>query len=118
MVVFPGLLFYIIAVLFVRRTAVIHPGLCEVHRTKRRRAIWIAWALILLSFVLWWAAFRGRDVDFALFWLGIATLVAGAIWGVRGSTILAPQKIDKRYAWLKGASPAFLNELPDSPVLR
>ena len=43
---------------------------------------------------------------------GGVLLVGGILYGIIGSQVAAPQKIDKRYVWLKKVSPEFLDELP------
>ena len=117
-----GLVLYIVVAMLVRHTAVVYPGLCNVHRRQRRRAIWIAWLFVLAAPLLWWlaATYENNDGErqAILSVLGLMFCFGGAIYGVLRSSVLTPKKIEAQFAWLKGASPQFLSELPVSPVVR
>ena len=115
-----GVLLYIVVAMIVRKTAVVYPGLCKVHRKQRRRAIWTAWLLILLAPVIWWQAGEAVDSNLstALYFLGLIVFFGGAVYGALRSSILSAKKIDDQFAWLKGASPEFLSGLPVSPIVR
>ena len=44
---------------------------------------------------------------------GILLIPIGLIYGIVGSQVVTPKRIDKRYVWLKRVSPDYLAELPD-----
>ncbi len=43
---------------------------------------------------------------------GVALLFTGLIYGIVGSQVAVPQKIVKRFVWLRTVNPDFLAELP------
>jgi hypothetical protein len=117
MIIFPGLLIYAIVALCVRKKAVLDVGLCQQHRKKRTTRIALAWLLALLGVA---SLIAGPVLDSSLHHneltilgvLGGVILIIVAI--VVGFTIggLKPKRMDHRFAWFTGCSPAFLAELP------
>jgi hypothetical protein len=118
--VLAGVWVYIIVALFVRHTAKIEIGMCDVHRRKRWQAIATSWLLVLTGIL---AIFGGGTLIDApaniLAWLGpwlifggIASFVGGLIYAVTVVPPVAPQKIDKEYVWLKKVDLEYLAELP------
>ena len=99
-----------VVALIVRKKALIHIGLCETHRAGRRWAITGSWLAVLLGVVLLFVGFSTHGA-FAL--VGVILLLAGAVFGVIKGRVIAPTKIEKDIAWLKGAGPAFLETLPN-----
>ena len=43
---------------------------------------------------------------------GVLLILTGLIFGVAGSQVAVPKKIDERFVWIKKVHPAFLAELP------
>ncbi|HTR44030.1 MAG TPA: DUF4339 domain-containing protein [Pseudomonadales bacterium] len=106
-----GLIFLIIAYLAFRKTTVVHLGLCEHHRARRKLGLIIGWSSVILGIVL-----ITCGAIFSLGWgigMGILILLAGGITGAVMARLLTPTKIDKQYAWLTGAHRDFLANLPE-----
>jgi hypothetical protein len=61
MIFFPGLLFYAIVALIVRKTARIDVGICERHRSRRRIGIAVAWLIALLGFAMFFFTTQRRS---------------------------------------------------------
>ena len=47
--------------------------------------------------------------------VGIAVLIAALFYGILGSRIVYPKRIDNTYAWLRGAGTEFWNRLKRKP---
>ncbi len=103
---------YIIAALLVRHTATIQVGFCDLHRRKRRQAIAIGWMLALAGLVaiVVGASMPKTGAIFVL--LGVAGFLAGLVYGVIGSRVVSPKRINSRFIWLKQVSPEYLADLP------
>ena len=104
-----GILIYAIVALMVRKSGVVHVGLCAAHR--RRRVILIGTSLALIFGGLGFAVLAGMSDMSELIPIGILMFIAGLIPALM-SQFLRPQKIDDHFLWLKGCSPAFLDGLP------
>jgi hypothetical protein len=102
-------LIYIIVALCVRKTAKVAVGLCERHRSARRRAIAVGWLLSLAGIGL--IVLSGYDIPF-LNLAGIGVLVGGILFGIIRSQVLVPKRIDQNFVWLKKVSPEYLAALP------
>lgn len=113
---------YIIVALIIRKKGTVHIGLCERHRARRRRAILIAWLVVLAGVSACFITAlmpRGQDGWKVLLIVGGALLACGgALFGVFGVRTVWPKKIDKEFIWLKGVSPEFGAELPKSALAR
>jgi len=106
-----NLLILLIVVLIVRKKAVLHIGLCEVHRQQRQLAI-IACSVGMLGGI---AMMIGGGVE-SSGWLAIAGVLiflTGIVWGILKGRTIAATKIDKENVWVSGVGPEFLNELPE-----
>jgi len=113
LLIFVALLIYFIVAMILRKTATVEIGLCEEHKAKHRRNIIATWALVGLGVLGFITAMVVEDGNFVL--LGILLLFAGIIYGSVTLRILTPSKIDDKFAWLKGANKAYLDELPSWP---
>ncbi|HSY44404.1 MAG TPA: DUF4339 domain-containing protein [Candidatus Acidoferrum sp.] len=106
-----NLLVLLIVYLIVRKKAVVHIGLCERHRLKRKQGIIIGWSSVALGIILICCS--------ALFtsgWclaIGILTMLVGGITGAVIARTIRPTKIDKEYVWMTGASREFMADLPE-----
>ncbi len=107
-----SILLYIIVALIIRHTATIQVGYCDMHRSKRRRAITIGWVLALGGIGLTVVAASLTKPIALLVVLGVVVFLVGLIWGIVGSQVVSPKRIDARYVWLKQVSPDYLAELP------
>ena len=108
-----NLLFYVIAAMLVRKTATIHVGLCDRHRARRRMWIAIAWALVALCVALpFCLAPFGDDAIFTGSLLIVPAILVAALIGIYGARVVYAKKIDDVHAWVAGACPAYLADLP------
>jgi len=106
-------LIYLIVAMVLRKSANVEVGVCERHMKLRHRSILITWALIVLSFMLFFLAASRDEGGIALF--GIALLIGAVIYGIITIRLVAPAKIDDRFVWLRGVNKEYLNELPAWP---
>ncbi len=111
--IFVALLIYLIVAMVLRKTITLELGLCEEHRAKHRRNVFITWSLILLGVCGFVLAVIVEDNNFLL--AGILFLVAGVIYAVVAVRIVTPARIDDKFAWLKGVNKDYLDELPQWP---
>ncbi|MBW8757721.1 MAG: hypothetical protein JF586_08935 [Burkholderiales bacterium] len=106
-----ALLLYALVAAIVRKTAIVHLGLCERHQ---KRVFWgrlIGWGGLVLEVALVWAAAALHEEMFAL-----AALVLAVPWligSVLVNRLVLPQRIDDKYVRLKGCGPDFLRSLPE-----
>jgi hypothetical protein len=111
--VIAGLLIYVIAALIVRKSVVLHLGLCDEHFSKRRTAIWASWGILALSVAL---IILGAANNLpALLLIGILLIFVAAIYGALNANLVAVQKIDDHYVWLKRINQDYLLMLPELP---
>jgi hypothetical protein len=105
-----NILIYAIVALIVRRKAVIAPGLCAAHKTRRRIGMGIAWALLLAGFALIGFGMKGKNPG-AVFG-GFLVILLAVIVSTTVTRILRANRIDARYVRLKGCGTAFLDSMP------
>lgn len=106
-----NLLIYAIVALVIRKKAVLHIGLCEVHRKQRRTAI-IACLIGVFGGLALFMASAATDNG----WLAIAglgALLTGIVWGLVWGRTIAATKIENDNVWASGAGRAFLDQLPE-----
>jgi len=106
-----GVLFYVILALVLGKSATLNVGYCETHAAARKRAILIAWVLVLLSFGVFYFAVTIEDMRLFLF--GVILFFAGFIYGLVKARVVAPQKIDDHYVWLIGVNAQYLEQFPE-----
>jgi len=104
-----SILIYVIVALIIRKRAVLHVGLCEQHRAKRKRVILFSWLSVFLGLIM---IFVGFGTHGGISLLGLLVLLGAAIYGVIAARIVAPTKIEKELVWLKGPGTEFLDTLP------
>ena len=114
-----GLFFYVVFAILLRKTADLYVPLCGVHRSKLRGTILRTWLIVIAAMAAWALAAVWDIHEVGMKWLffliGLLTLLGGLIYGLQRWRLLKPTKIDNHFAWLKGASPEFLAELPVPP---
>ena len=111
---------YLIVAMFVWHRATLAFPLCEKHRRKRIRAIIIAWlaplaGIFVIPLGIGLAVNAGENkniIEGASMILGIVIMFGGLIYGLIGSRVATPKRIDDRFVWLNKVSPAFLATLP------
>jgi hypothetical protein len=121
LILFPGLLIYLIVALCIRQSGRISVALCPLHRAARRTRIWIAWGIFFLGLALLIGGpvmasnTHGDESDrYALIGVlgGILTLLASGIYAAITVPVLTPRKIDEHYVYLARAGRPFLDTLP------
>jgi hypothetical protein len=113
LLIFIGLLIYVIVALIVRKQAVVHIGLCEAHRARRRFTIGSCWLAALAGIV---AIFGGANLATGGGWLvlmGITGILAALVVGATAVPIVSAAKIDGELVWIRGAGREFLDSLPE-----
>jgi len=108
-----NLLILLIVVLIVRKKAILHVGLCEKHRAKRKRGLIIGWSSVLIGVGLLICG-AGLSSGWAAF-IGVIILLVGGITGAVLATIITPTKITKENVWVTGVHQDFLAQLPEWP---
>lgn len=114
--VFGGLLIYLILALVVSKTATINVGLCETHAATRRRDILITWLLVLLSFASFFLVVATDEMSLLL--VGAVLFLGAVVYGVSKARVVAPQKIDDYYVWLTGINTDYLQQFPEWDAAR
>ena len=113
LLIFGGLLTYLVVAFLIRKTANVSLGLCEHHMRQRRTILILNWSLFaagLLAFVLAIAQESGM-----LALAGVVLVLAGATAGTILNRYVNLKRIDDSYVWLRGVSPDYLAELPQVP---
>lgn len=101
-----------------RKQADLAIPLCQEHEGKRKKNTILSWALVLGGLMLMVGCIAAADTPrllLAIFLLGLASLVTGAILSVNGNVVRLV-KIDNYYVWLKKVSPEFIATLPVVPA--
>ena len=109
-----NILIYAIVALIVRKKAVVAPGLCARHKTRRAVALGIGWAGIVSSFALMFLGIS-EAINPAFAVLGVLLLLAALLELVIAGRLVYATRIDDNYVYLKGCKPAFLDSLPQFP---
>jgi hypothetical protein len=112
LLIFVGLLIYVIVALIVRKQAVVQLPLCEAHRARRRWIITTCWLAFLGGIAL---IILGANQAAGGGWIivtGIVAILAGAFGGALLAPPVTPARIDSDFVWLRGAGREFLDTLP------
>lgn len=113
LVIFVGLLFYVVVALIVRKKATIEVGFCETHRKRRMMDILFGWIGFLGGIVVMVGGFANETP--LIGGAGIILMVAGIIYLFVRTSIVAPKRIDKEgRVWLTGVCREYLDSLPSS----
>ncbi len=116
------ILIYIIVSLIVRQSVVLPAGICRRHLVRRRWAILLAWMLFFggLGVTILGGCFmdnrQRQEFGMPVLLIGCAMIVGSAIYAVIATRLLWAKRIDPYFAWIKGACPDYLAELPDLPL--
>jgi hypothetical protein len=114
LILFPGLLVYLIVALIIRKTLKFEVPLCDEHRAIRRGAILFSWVLGLVGLAICFAPAIDSNYSPAIL-VGLLLIVFSLIYGTIRSQIVTPMKIDDTHAWIRKVSPLYLAELPRLP---
>lgn len=113
--IFGGMLFYVILAMVLSKTATINVGLCDTHSAARKRDILITWMLVLLSLGSFYFAVAAEETS--LFLVGLLLFFGGVIYGIVRARVVAPKRIDSHYVWLTGVNDKYLQQFPEwNPV--
>ena len=110
LVIFAGVLLYFILSLVLSKSATIHVGLCETHLAARKRDLIITCFLVLLSLPSFYFAAMLEDMTLVFF--GALVFLAGVIYGIVRTKVVAAQKIDDHHVWLTGINANYLQQFP------
>lgn len=108
---FCSLLVLLIVILIVRKKAILHVGLCEKHRARRKLGLIIGWTSVVLGLTLLIGGLGLSSGTAAL--IGGAILLVGGITGGILASVITPTKITKENVWITGVHRDFLAQLPD-----
>lgn len=106
-----AVLLYAIVAAIVRKTAVVHVGLCERHQ---KRVLWgriVGWGGLVVELLLVAATVVTQEPGYGL--VALALALPWMIGGITISRLVLPQRIDDKYVRLKGCGPEFLRSLPE-----
>lgn len=116
MIIFPGLLIYVIVALIVRKSADIRVGLSTQGFSRRRCGIAVGWLSFLIGaflFIFGLVNSKPNDLMWVVSVVGLVGGLIGVITGVVMSRVVSPTKITDAHVWLKGVHPEYLATLPD-----
>jgi hypothetical protein len=100
---------YVIVGMIIRKKAVISPGLCAVHESRRQVAIIVMFLGVVTSIVMFVEGLRGDSYVLAL--AGVLAMIPVVIFGILNARIVYPVRIDGEASRLKGCGREFLESL-------
>lgn len=103
-----GLLIFAAVAIFMTKREVTHVGLCQKHRSRRRRFLAAAW-IMCLSIVPFFAAAITVAEGALLATIGIVVFLAGLVLYLFGGQIITPTRIEDDVVRVSGAGDAFLD---------
>jgi hypothetical protein len=106
-----GALIYVVVALVVRKSATVHVGLCEKHRSRRRMGMLVGWLGVLATIATCSVGMEHEPAAAA--GLGFLGFIVFLIVGIVLAQAVQPKKIDELYAWVKCGRP-FVDSLPPS----
>lgn len=113
LLIFTGLLIYLIVALILSKRATVALGICEEHRRKRRYGMLIGWMLFLGGIM---GAILGIAYDYiGIMTIGFLLIPVGLVWLILAARFVNVKKIDDRFVWLKGVNREYLATLPAWP---
>jgi hypothetical protein len=106
-----GVLLYAIIALIVRKTTVIDFGICQEHKSKRKRNLIIAWSLLGVSILLFFIGAAADEGTVA--GLGLPVFFGSLIFAIVAAQFVTPRKMNADgLVWLKGVNAQYLEQLP------
>ena len=116
MLIFPGLLIYVIVALIVRKSANIRVGLSPQGFSRRRWGIATGWLSFLFGGFLFFLGIVNSTPNNPMWVVSVVGLVGGLIGVITGvviSRVVSATKITDDHVWLKGVHPEYLATLPN-----
>jgi hypothetical protein len=110
LVIFAGLLIFVIVLVLTMKKCQVSMALCERHRKRRQIDLIVGYSM-LGAFPLTIAAAIGMELGWIAV-VGVVFLVASLIMVLGATPILRPRRYDNGYIWLGGAGEPFLAMLP------
>lgn len=109
------MILYLILATKLGQTAAVRACLCRKHWLRRRIGLVVAWSALAGVAILFCIFVEAPAAGFLLaLKIGALPIIAAAAFGIAASRVLSPRAIDADTAWLKGAAPEFLAELPEA----
>jgi hypothetical protein len=117
LLLFAGLLPFLIVAAIVQHKIQLQVGLCRRHRS-RRRWMMACGALSVVGGIALMIEIAGRPrlaVDLSRFGIigGFLMIFAGAACAYYADRLVTPRRIDEQFAWIRGACREYLAELPE-----
>jgi hypothetical protein len=103
-----NVLVYAIVATIIQKKTVLHVGLCETHRKRRVLLMGLGFALPLLGAVGCGAAIDNPNA----MWIGVIGVISGITLLIVSTSLLAAERIDERFARIRGANQRFVDSLP------
>jgi hypothetical protein len=119
LILFPGLLIYVIVALCIRKKVTVDAGLCPLHRKVRRQRIAIGWLagisgiFCIVAAIFFWSDPQWRRGPLgAVFGILAAVLIVfSLIWALFATRVLTIRKMKNGTMWFSGAGLEFLASL-------
>lgn len=113
LLIFVGLIIYVIVGLLVSKKATIEVGFCERHRKGRIMHILIGWGAFFAGVIVMIGGFANESIGIGV--VGISLMLSGLVYAIVRANIVSPKRIDDDgRVWLKGACREYLESLPST----
>ncbi len=109
--IFLNIFIYLICAIAVRKRAKIEIGVSYKVIAQRKRAIAITWIMELAGIGLFILSLFNNVVWMAV--LGLLLIIGGMIWGTVKIPVVAAQRIETDYVWIRGVCQEYLASLPE-----
>jgi hypothetical protein len=109
--IFLNIFIYLICAIAVRKRAKIEIGVSYKVIAERKRAIAVTWIIELTGIGLFILSLFNNVVWMAV--LGLLLIIGGMIWGTVKIPVVAAQRIETDYVWIRGVCQEYLASLPE-----
>ena len=114
LLIFAGVLTYVIVALIVRKRFDLDVPICEQHRFRRQLLMGLGFATLVPAIGAGvFGVLRQSGLAFAI--AGLCLLLGLVLSAVAGGSLISPRKIDDSFAWLRGVHRDLLTGLPTWP---
>lgn len=111
-----GALPFILLAIILQKKMSVFAAVCADHRRKRRYAMLFAWLGVLAALVMIiGGASSGKAAGAVIAVGGVLVFLSAVLYGIIGSRLIWPKRINKQFAWIKGACPEYLATFPEFP---